>query len=285
MNRASIAVRVVSLLAFTLVLVGVTTGQEIFSERLTLGLCKALQEIKQGERLSVVARGVLGRNFLFYDPGEPRCPTDVQPTTVVEFEAPLPRNAAKWLKQDGRVILTVEGTLIGPKAVDESSKGIALAGRVANWLRARYEFHNTCRTKLVVKRVTSYERVPPYLPWEALLVRPHGSGSLPKVLSGDLPTYPWEARRLSVEGSVVLTLRIVNGEIHEAQIVHADDPILAAAARDNVLTWKFQDEVTRILTTTFTYQLERRNFSADDNPVVEARLPAYVRIVGPRLDW
>jgi hypothetical protein len=228
--------------------------------------------------------GVLTRDSLFYDPEEPKCPADVQPTTLVELEVELPQKAVGWLEQDGRVFLDVEGTLYGPEPASEFSKELPVSERIANWENAGYGSKRCCRTKLVVKSITRYERVSPSLP-QLVTVRPDDTARLPSVVRAALPTYPPKARLLSVEGSVSLTLRLVKGEIVEVRIVHADDPILAAAARENVLTWRFRDNITRTLSTTFVYELERRTFPGDDNEVVEAHLPAYVRIVGPRLDW
>ena len=62
-----------------------------------------------------------------------------------------------------------------------------------------------------------------------------------RLISQSRPAYPLEAKRLRVQGTVVLSATISReGTVKDLEVVDSPDPSLTAAAMDSVKTWRYQ---------------------------------------------
>lgn len=255
---------------------------------LPVALCEALQVVQPGDRIPVRLAGIYLVGYehqFFYDPKQPTCEANIQPSTWVEFAPGAPRSEdlERLIKQSGRAFVTFSGELYGPGAVrpDDPSlaANVALANRVA---ARRYGHLNAFRTKLVVHEVVSTAAVPDSQPWDAIWAEPPGHGGL-GVLSAAVPQYPSLARRAGIGGRVVAEVVVEDGQVACAD-VKSGDRMLATEAVANIHTWQFDPGTNVSFTTTFVYQLERRK-AGDQQARVELRLPELVTITAASYDW
>jgi hypothetical protein len=113
------------------------------------------------------------------------------------------------------------------------------------------------------------------------LTWPAGAASdlMPFLLDGKMPVYPSLAKQVRVAGKVRFRVKIVNGLVTDAQLIHTDHPLLVDATLRNILTWRFEASATANVETEFVYELRKEEAASSENPVVELRIPTRVRVV------
>jgi hypothetical protein len=245
-------------------------------------LCRALERIEPGDQIPVVVSGIYAINYL-YDPAEPECRLNVKPRTCVEFSEGLrrPSDFETLHRESLRVYATFSGTLHGSELdpqVEDST--IPFPARLAAVHSYCANFHPT---KLVVESILDFKPVPKKVPWE------HKSTygkvtSQPYPIEMELPTYPRVAINLRAEGSVILSVEVIDGGVAVAE-VQFGDPELAKEAVANVQTWRFSSGVNTRLTVEYEFRLEKRSASQGANPSLDMRLPSYIRVTGPSRGW
>jgi hypothetical protein len=99
------------------------------------------------------------------------------------------------------------------------------------------------------------------------------------VTAGELPSYPPLALAARVQGTVILSVAVSNGTIAKIQTLPEANELLATAARKNVSTWRFANDVTGEIKVRFVYELEKVESLRPENPEVLMRLPELVRIL------
>ena len=255
----------------------------------TTSLCAALQSVDRGQELPIVVSGIfaVGRESQFlWDPRQPSCEEDVQPSTWVEFakgaedKTPL----TKLLEKDRRAYVTFEGTLFGPAPLQPDFL------RLADYLSAAYRTEGTTyghmnafRTKFVVTRVDAAARVPESTPWNWVRSRPGASRRDLQILHAGLPLYPDGARIAGLQGEVQVEVTLKAGKVAATHVI-AGDRTLAATAVANIQTWTFFPEIDETFVTRFVYVLERR-FGQHSDQKIELHIPSLVRITAPRNGW
>lgn len=263
-----------------LALLGPTGPQDL--DRSEVSLCEALGSIRRGERVPVVVSGVYGFNYL-YDPDEPSCQWDVDPTTCVEFAKGVDPPERFWIlhRESNRVFVTFQGTLHGP-GLDPQMRApdlpvaarLAAAGRM--WHCGWY------RTKLVVDSVVDFKPVPPSVPWPEEKVRDKQKPPSPTSL--EPPAYPRPAVNLDLEGDVKLEVEVTEGLVSAVR-VQFGDPVLVEAAAANARSWKFAPETYERISVEYQFRLERRTQAEGHGTRLELELPSKVRVIGARRGW
>lgn len=251
-------------------------------------LCAVLQAVLPGERIPVRVAGIYvtgPERQLFYDPKQPTCEDNIQPSTWVEF-APsmsLGEDLQRLLAQSSRALVVFGGELYGPGVVGPDSLSLAPNVAFANRVAARRYGHlNAFRTKFAVSEVLSVAAVPATQPWDAVWAEPpQGQGI--EVLGADLPRYPSLARRAGISGTVVADIAVEDGRVVSTR-VRSGDRMLATEAVVNIASWRFGPGTKASFTTTFVYRIERRGV-ADQQPVIELHLPDSVKVTAPSYDW
>ena len=99
----------------------------------------------------------------------------------------------------------------------------------------------------------------------------------PLVLHIDVPRYPPLARAARVEGNVVVSFAVKGGNVQNAE-AKSGHPLLVAATIENIKSWRFFQDVNGTFTTTFDYRIKGHPTSTRQNPKIEMRLPAFVRV-------
>jgi len=249
-------------------------------------LCDILARLDAGEREDVIVSGIYRASFHnseLYDPEQPLCTLDVQPSTSVDFAPDIPSAPTfdRLIERDGRAIVTFEGVLEGPRVLGADNPSlpplISAMNRVAE---VRYGSMPSYRTRLIVKRIVRASAVPPNMQQRALAERPKS----PVLTKAELPTYPEAAQRAGITGIVTVGVRVDKGRVAAADAI-SGDRLLAAEAVANIKTWEFKPTDTTRFTTVFSFELEKRLTGSDQNPRLELRLPVYVRIVGAANGW
>jgi hypothetical protein len=255
----------------------------------TSSLCSALQSVDRGQELPIVVSGVFLSEFegqILWDPRQPSCEEDVQPSTWVEFAkgaediTPL----TKLLEKDRRAYVTFEGTLFGPAPLQPDF--LRLADQLSASYRTEgttYGHMNAFRTKLVVTRVDAAARVPESTPWNWVRDRPGASQRDLQLLHAGLPLYPDGARIAGLQGEVQVEVTLKGGKVAATHVI-AGDRALAAAAVANIKTWTFFPEIDETFITRFVYVLERR-FGQQSDQKIELHIPSLVTITAPRNGW
>jgi hypothetical protein len=82
----------------------------------------------------------------------------------------------------------------------------------------------------------------------------HSQEQLPTVISAGDPTYPLMARRVFIQGTVLLRITTDGTQVSQVQI-ESGPAMLAIAAQENVKTWRFQAHNPISFETTFRYTL------------------------------
>jgi Gram-negative bacterial TonB protein C-terminal len=255
----------------------------------TTSLCAALQSVDRGQELPVVISGIFAighESQILWDPRQPSCEEDVQPSTWVELAegAEDTTPLRKLLEEDRRAYVTFAGTLFGPAPLQPDFP------RLADPMSASYRTEGTTyghlnafRTKLVVTRVDAATRVPPSTPWNWVRDRPAASRRDLQLLHAGLPLYPDGARVAGLQGEVQVEVTLKAGKVAATRVI-AGDRALAAAAVANVQTWTFPPDIDETFVTRFVYVLEQR-FGQQGNQQIELHLPSLVRITAPRNGW
>jgi TonB family protein len=106
---------------------------------------------------------------------------------------------------------------------------------------------------------------------------------LPLVLDGKIPRYPQLALAARIDGTVLMRVSVDRGVVHDVE-VESGNPILAEAAKDNVMGWRFLPETTEVIGVQYVFEIsdEEANISPI-NPEIVLRLPSYVKIVADRV--
>lgn len=262
----------------------------VFAPRVVAGeepptLCRILEAIEPGQHQELVLSGIYSDGVL-YDPLEPLCRFDVQPSTCVEFPSGIGDygRLGELLKKSRRAAVKLSGTLYAPGAISFTKNHASDVQYLVDFRNSRYCKDHEFRTKFVVENVLSAEPVPDSAAWAAVVGKPKAGSEVVRLLSADLPVYPARARIVGAEGTVVVEFDVKDGAAEHPTVVRGNE-LLTAAAISNVRSWKFEKGTPQHLTCTFAYKLERRLSGSDENDVVEARLPYYVRIVAPRNGW
>ena len=250
-------------------------------------LCDALSAIAPGKRKHVKISGIymVGPELqIFYDPNEPECRLDVQPSTWVEFAPGVSNEELNGLlKHAGRAYVTFAGELFGPGEVGPDDRSLpvvlALANRISH---RRYGHLNAFRTQLLVTAVSDVKAVPAAVPHSDIWHRPSSVG--PPAPDGiNTPLYPEIARNAGISGDVSLEVTVSVGIVSKAD-VKSGDRMLSDEAVRNVKTWRFASNTNTTFATKFTYALERRK-ATHDRTRIEMQLPTAVQITAPSNDW
>ncbi len=262
-----------------------TDSSPTVAEEEEMPLCRALEEATAGSRTTLVVSGVLARDMSLYDPAEPVCRWDVQPSTLVVFRKHTSKyeRLEQLLQQEGRVSIRVIGTMVGPRVLDLGNHLQPAAVYLANWMRNQYGFQHEFRTMLEVETILDYSKVPTSVPWAETVGKPR-QGKTPTVIAASLPTYPREARVLDVEGQVHVKVTADDGKVVKVELLDGE-PLLWPATKACVKNWRFNEHDSYVFTATFIYELEKRLSGEDGNATVCTRLPSLVRIVAPAYRW
>jgi hypothetical protein len=248
-------------------------------------LCDALAAVRAGQSVPVMVSGVImgGAEIVaIYDPEETVCSQNVQPAAWVEFSpGAMTELLDRLLAERGEAKVLVSGVLHGPGLVATSPKAAPELNARAVATNRRYGHLNMFRTELLVDRVLSAERAPSgkVADWNAI-----PGGRAPRVQSARVPSYPELARAAQIAGDVRLRVTVVAGEVSGAEVL-SGEPLLAQAARENVLTWHFDAAVQTEIETLYSFRLERRARGDNMNPRVEAFLPDNLTITAAADDW
>lgn len=254
----------------------------------TTSLCAALQTVDRGQELPIVVSGVFVGEFegqFLYDPQQPSCGEDVQPSTWVEFaKGAVTTQLTRLIEKDRRAYVTFEGILFGPAPLQPDD--LRLPDKWSGNYRTRgttYGHMNAFRTQLIVARVAAAAQVPESTPWN--WVRDHSAASQHdlQLLHADLPLYPEGARVAGLEGEVEIEVTVKGGKVAATRVITGDRALAAAATR-SIETWTFSPEIDETLVTRFVYVLERRFGEASDQKV-DLHIPSLVRITAPRNGW
>lgn len=248
-------------------------------------ICRALESVEPGDQIPVVLSGIYAVNYL-YDPDEPVCRLDVQRSTCVEFSPSLdiPPEFEALHKETLRVYVTFRGILHGPQVIPEAKiPSLPMAARLAAANRGRF-CARYFRTKLVTESILSFAPVPNEVPWHSSAYKKEGSEDPSFPIGMVLPKYPPAAQALDVQGMVIVAVTVSAGEVTLAA-VQFGDPVLVEEALANVRTWRFSPEVNTSFSVKYDFRLEKRPTNQDKNPVLEMRLPFYVKVTGPSNDW
>lgn len=250
-------------------------------DREAVSLCAALERLEPGDRIPAKIAGIYSLGY-FYDPEHPTCRLDIRPTVCIDLPEALqiPAKFKTLYHDQDRVAVTFAGILHGRPLVPETHEpDLPLAARLAR--NPRF-CANRYLAKFEIQSIDEYHAVPEDHPWlESSLDKPSKEPLPPIELA--LPVYPQGVSSLHLEGSVLIDVEVVNGEVIHAAVVFGD-PLLAAEALNNVRTWRFGPTVTQHFTAEYDYRLEKRPPN-ERNARQEMRLPIYVRVTAPEKGW
>jgi Gram-negative bacterial TonB protein C-terminal len=99
---------------------------------------------------------------------------------------------------------------------------------------------------------------------------------LPRVASAGVPLYPASPRIAHIEGVVRLRVSTDGKRVSEVQI-ESGQPMLAAAAKENVKSWEFEKHDPTSFEATFRYKILPPACELS-NPTVLLRLPSEVEV-------
>jgi hypothetical protein len=102
------------------------------------------------------------------------------------------------------------------------------------------------------------------------------------VRAAELPTFPVRAIELGVAGTAFVRLSMRGDAVADID-VEADHPLLGAAARATVSTWRFEGVKVPVLAITYQFELLPGDCSADQRPTITMRLPITVEIQAKRV--
>jgi TonB family protein len=118
-----------------------------------------------------------------------------------------------------------------------------------------------------------------FLFWGLSSARSQDHGSQPVVVGLDVPVYPPVAVSARLEGTVLISVFVSNGVVQKAEVNDGAQPLLAAAAKRNVLSWRFTPETTRSVTVRFTFELAKTEVILPQNLEIQMRLPEFVKVI------
>lgn len=250
-------------------------------------LCSALERAVAGVRVPVRLSGVLVLGFeqqVFFDPDEPLCSLDIQPSTWVELPAVQEQGKLDaLLKQTGRASVTLRGVILGPPLLGPDDVSISPPLSYANRVAGRRFGHlGAFRTEFVVDEVLSAETAPADI--VSRLVTHHPAQVSLDVLEGALPGYPPLARKAGITGDVVVRIVVREGAVTSIEPIFGDR-LLVSETTANIKTWRFATTLDTTLTTTFRYDLSHRLSGDPSGSRLEFQLPYLVRITAAADDW
>jgi hypothetical protein len=249
-----------------------------------------LSQLKDGESLDVQLTGVYIAGYeisAFYDPKQPICPDDVQPSTWAELSGKggaLGELEALLLKHR-RALVTVKGVLQGPPGAGPDDPKLPTLVAFANRSGGRRFGHlGMFRTRLTITDVVSAEEVPETESHSLVHSRPPREGQLAAPISAKVPEYPPLARNIGLSGAVELEVKVSNGLVVGARLL-SGDRLLAGGAEADVKTWRFPETTNLSFITIFSYELERRSYGSSQNSTCELDLPSRVTVRAPLNRW
>ncbi|MEZ5314125.1 MAG: TonB family protein, partial [Thermoanaerobaculia bacterium] len=108
--------------------------------------------------------------------------------------------------------------------------------------------------------------------------------SVPVLVSAGIPRYPAAAARAGIEDVVTVRVTVARGSVTGATAI-SGDRILAAAALEEIATWRFASDARAEFTSTFVFELHDAASGADRNLQLDLRLPSYAGISAARDGW
>ena len=99
------------------------------------------------------------------------------------------------------------------------------------------------------------------------------------VQHADVPLYPAMAKIARVSGTVQVEVTVRDGSVVNTQVLKSSaHPILVSAATENLKTWQFLPQTNAKFTTTYIYELEKKEAPLPENPRIQMQLPKLVKI-------
>jgi hypothetical protein len=253
-----------------------------------ISLCEALHSIQPGEQRVLRTSGVYSAGFEHSTLEALDCTRNVQPVTWLEFQTGAKGSSELFAseRKNTLTLITVTGTLYGPGLSDPGpSWPYEIRARLA---LQRYGHLNGYRTKFLVSSVERIDATASGAIHQALEASrswaPRGNESFPIVDAGQLPTYPDLALRTNTQGEVRLELIVSDGRVVDT-VVLSEGSLLSTHAVRQAMTWRFANYTSGRFQTKFSYRLEERAPSENQNARVEMQLPESVRVTAPFYRW
>jgi hypothetical protein len=98
------------------------------------------------------------------------------------------------------------------------------------------------------------------------------------IAQASVPLYPLLAVQARISGTVKIRVLVQGGAITSADVIESDNPVLAAAAKENLQTWRFAEHGYGDFCVTYDYVLGKIEMPSPTNPKVEMDFPSRVRI-------
>jgi|SRR5690348_59460 len=105
----------------------------------------------------------------------------------------------------------------------------------------------------------------------------------PRILSAAVPTYPVVAVEARITGTVRMRLTIRGGRVVEVRELGSAPPMLVAAAKQNVETWRFSNGVNKTIETSFVFQISSQETEVEESTHTVLDLPSFVMLRARRL--
>jgi len=247
--------------------------------------CKALSEARPGAAIEVELTGVLvrGRIPYFYDPGEPQCFFDLQPASAVEFApgAERPPELEELLRREWRALVTLEGTIFGPKAPGPDDPSISVMASFSMRNADRRYGGGRFRTQMLVTKVVSAEEVPADFAEPPAIFRVTEDAPAYQIV---VPRYPEMAHHIGLEGDVVVRAKVEDGQVTSARLLEGDR-LFEHSTLEAVKQWRTDPGVNDEFDIVFAYRLELRLRGASTDPRIEALAPHFVKITAATNGW
>jgi hypothetical protein len=135
-----------------------------------------------------------------------------------------------------------------------------------------------------IVRTLEYQMKPAFVAFAAVLmllssqlVLGQGTQTYPRLTHADLPLYPPIALAARVSGKVEADFAVKGGDVVTAEAKFGN-PLLARLTTENIKTWHFSPEAYGTFSITFEYRIEGMDSPTPQNPRIEMRLPAFIRI-------
>lgn len=253
-------------------------------------LCEELARLHDGESAQVELTGVYAAGYeisAFYDPEQPLCPEDFQPSTWAELSAVggQSQKLRELVRLHRRALVKVRGVLQGPPPAGQDDESLPIIVAYANRSAGRRFGHlGMFRTKLTITEVVSAEELPASQETRVIHTRPLQEGKAPAPVSAELPKYPPLAWNLGLAGVVRVEVTVSKGMVVCTRLL-SGDRLLAAGAEGDIKSWRFPETTNAVFSTTFTYELERRPSGANRGTTHILDLPATVTLRAPLDLW
>jgi Gram-negative bacterial TonB protein C-terminal len=105
----------------------------------------------------------------------------------------------------------------------------------------------------------------------------------PRVVSAAVPTYPVVAVEARITGTVRMRLTVRGGRIVGIRELGSAPPMLVAATKQNVETWRFSKGVNKTIETSFVFQISSQETEKEESPHIVLDLPSFVLLRARRL--